>query len=85
MKKAKARVEKNYIHFPNKTIYAICYFSYKKVYYNLDFDGKVKLYMCVSGNENDESNKIKTYLRKENKNEKIQQGTKSIHRSKEGV
>lgn len=61
MKKAKARVEKNYIHFPNKAIYAICYISYKKVYYNLDFNGKVKLFMCVSENEDDKFNKIKTY------------------------
>lgn len=52
MKKVKARVEKNYIHFPNKAIYAICYFLTKKVYYNLDFDGKVKLYMCVPENAN---------------------------------
>ena len=39
--------------------YAI--FLTKKVYYNLDFDGNVKLYMCVSENENDKFNKTKIY------------------------
>ena len=61
MKKSKTHIEKNYIHFPNKSIFAICYFSYKKVYYNLDFEGKTKIYLCIAENENNKSVKFKTY------------------------
>ena len=40
-------MEKNYIHYPGRKVFAIYYANYKKLYYNLDFEGKTKLYILV--------------------------------------
>lgn len=40
-------MKKYYIHYNRKHVFALYYVSHKKIYYNLDFDGKTQLYILI--------------------------------------
>jgi hypothetical protein len=47
MRKVKTRIEKKFIHYPDELIFAICYTSYRIIYYNLSFNGSTKSIIFV--------------------------------------
>ncbi len=40
-------IEKYYIYYHRKKVFALCYAVHKKIYYNLNFEGKVRLYLLI--------------------------------------
>lgn len=38
---------KKYIHYPRKSVFALYYVKEKVIYYNLNFQGKTKLYLFI--------------------------------------
>jgi hypothetical protein len=38
---------KKFIHYPEKTIFAIYYVKHKVMYYNLNFSGATKIYIMM--------------------------------------
>ena len=40
-------LEKYFIHYPRTEVFAICYIEYKKIYYNLDFNGESELILFI--------------------------------------